>query len=356
MVCSLAGARRGEWTCFVESRNTVHMAKTHSPYTPPYRCRMAEPVPSVRSARLPLPSRTPGVVSSSEAATPMTARSPASPMRLVEDRFVLLEAVGNGRMSTVYLARDRSDEDREVAVKILNTAHPDPIKRELFKRETTALRKLRHPNVIGLRESGWSAAENAFYIVMDHMPHSLDRCLAATPAPPIPIDMYRIMRDLADALANAHSEGVIHRDIKPSNVLLDSTGRALLTDFGISKLITDLTVGETLAGFWSNGYAAPEQRAGEPATFASDVYSLGAVYYRMLSGEEPPPEGPGASLVEDRVPRPFRHALLHMLAGPARGSAASERGADGATGGDPAATRSCRPIPSSSPTMPSATF
>ena len=244
----------------------------------------------------------------------MTARSPVSPTRLVEDRFVLLEAVGNGRMSTVYLARDRSNDDREVAVKILNTTHPDSIKRELFKRETIALRKLRHPNVIGLRESGWSAAENAFYIVMDYVPHSLDRCLAATPAPPIPVDTYRIMRDLADALANAHSEGVIHRDIKPSNVLLDSTGRALLTDFGISKLITDLTVGETLAGFWSNGYAAPEQRAREPATFASDVYSLGAVYYRMLSGEEPPPEGPGASLVEDRVPRPFRRALLQMLA------------------------------------------
>ena len=244
----------------------------------------------------------------------MTDRSPASPTRIVEGRFVLLKEIGNGRMSTVYLACDRSNDDLEVAVKILNTAHPDPIKRELFKRETSALRKLHHPNIIGLRESGWSAGEDAFYIVMDYLPSSLDRCIDATPAPPIPIDTYRIMRDLADALANAHSEGVIHRDIKPSNILLDAMGRALLTDFGISKLMTHLTVGETLAGFWSSGYAAPEQRAGEPTTFASDVYSLGAVFYRMLSGEEPPPEGPGAPLVEDRAPRPFRRALLRMLA------------------------------------------
>ena len=244
----------------------------------------------------------------------MTSGSPTSTTRIVEDRFVLMEGIGDGRMSTVYLAQDRSNDDLEVAVKILNTAHPDAIKRELFKRETSALRKLRHPNIVGLRDSGWSAGEDAFYIVLDYLPYSLDRHFGGQSALPIPIDTYRIMHDLADALANAHSEGVIHRDIKPSNILLDSTGRALLTDFGISKLITHLTVGETLAGFWSSGYAAPEQRAGEPTTLASDIYSLGAVFFHMLSGEEPPPDGPGASLIEDRIPGPFRRVLLCMLA------------------------------------------
>ena len=122
------------------------------------------------------------------------------------------------------------------------------------------------------------------------------------------------MRDLADALANAHSEGVIHRDIKPSNILIDGEGRALLTDFGISKLMTHLTVGETLAGFWSSGYAAPEQRTGGSATSASDVYSLGAVYFHMLSGVEPPADGPKQSLVEEKVQRPFQRVLSRMLA------------------------------------------
>ena len=244
----------------------------------------------------------------------MTDGSEASPKRIIEDRFVLMVQVGDGRMSTVYLAKDRSNNDLEVAVKILNTAHSDEIKRELFKREISALRKLRHPNIVGLRDSGWSADENAFYIVLDYIPHSLDRNLCGAPAPSVPFDTHRIIRDLADALAHAHSEGVIHRDIKPSNILLDSTGRALLTDFGISKLIAHLTLGETLAGFWSSGYAAPEQRVGEPTTFASDVYSLGAVFYHMLSGEGPPPDGPEASLVQDKVQGPFQQVLLRMLA------------------------------------------
>ena len=141
-------------------------------------------------------------------------------------------------MSTVYLAQDTANNNQKVALKLLNTAHADAIKRELFKRETSALRKLSHPNIVGLRDSGWSDGQNAFYIVLDYLPYSLDVHLAGTPALPIPIEKYPIMRDLAHALANAHSEGVIHRDIKPSNVLLDSVGRAHLTDFGISKLMT----------------------------------------------------------------------------------------------------------------------
>ena len=248
----------------------------------------------------------------------MTDGSEVLPKRIIEDRFVLMEEVGDGRMSTVYLAKDRSNNDLGVAVKILNRSHSDEIKRELFKREISALRKLRHPNIVALRDSGWSADENAFYIVLDYIPHSLDRNLCGAPAPSVPFDTHRIMWDLADALAHAHSEGVIHRDIKPSNILLDSTGRALLTDFGISKLIAHLTLGETLAGFWSSGYAAPEQRVGEPTTFASDVYSLGAVFYHMLSGEEPPPDGPEASLIQDNIQGPFQQVLLRMSRNVAR--------------------------------------
>ena len=244
----------------------------------------------------------------------MTGEVAEAQTRVLEDRFVLMEEVGDGRMSTVYRAKDKSNSDLEVAVKILNTAHPNDIKRALFKREIGALRKLRHQNIVGLRESGWSVGENAFYIVLDYVPYSLDRHFRGNPAPSVSIDSYRIMRDLAEALANAHSEGVIHRDIKPSNVLLDSSGRALLTDFGISKLMTHLTVGETLAGFWSNGYAAPEQRGGEPTTFASDVFSLGAVFYYMLSGEDPPPEGPTPSLVQDKLEGQFRRVVSSMLA------------------------------------------
>lgn len=200
-----------------------------------------------------------------------------------------------------------------VAVKVLNTAHSDEIKQELFKRETTALRKLRHANIVGLRERGWWADENSFYIVLDYCPYSLLHVLQGESGTVKP-DPYRVMRQMAEALAHAHSEGVIHRDIKPSNIPVDATGNARLTDFGISKLVASLTVGQTLAGYWSIGYAAPEQRTGGPASFASDVYSLGAVFFHMLSGAEPPPEGPVQSLIDERTDPPFRRMLRRMLA------------------------------------------
>lgn len=233
--------------------------------------------------------------------------------RVIEDRFVLLEEIGNGRMSTVFLAKDTANGDQRVAVKVLNTAHDDAIKHELFKRESTALQKLQHPNVVGMREGGWWKDEGAFYVVLDYYPHTLEQVLREGSGT-VALDSYRIMRQIAEALAHAHSEGVIHRDIKPSNILVDPAGRALLTDFGISKLAASLSVGQTLAGYWSGGYAAPEQRSGGRASFPSDVYSLGAVFFHLLSGVEPPPEGPGQSLIAEKINPPFRRVLQRMLA------------------------------------------
>ena len=108
---------------------------------------------------------------------------------------------------------------------------------------------------------------------------------------------------------------MIHRDIKPSNILLDKDGRPYLTDFGISKLFTDLSIGQTLAGFWSPGYAAPEQQAGQLASFKSDIYSLGAVFYHLLSGQVPLPDGPRPAAVGNYVSAPshIRAVLEGML-------------------------------------------
>ena len=233
------------------------------------------------------------------------------------ERYILQEQIGTGRMSSVHLARDSAFGDAEVAVKILNTSHPDEIKRELFKRETGALKRLSHQNIVGLRHSGWSDSDGAFYLVLDYLPYSLDRYLKGELHSQLGnFQPYRVMRELAEALVYAHSEQVIHRDIKPSNILLDVNGHPMLTDFGISKLLTHLTVGETLAGFWSGGYASPEQRANEPAAPSSDIYSLGAVFFHLLSGREPPPEGPTPSIVDEHVnsPIPIRNVLKRMLA------------------------------------------
>ena len=236
--------------------------------------------------------------------------------RVIDERFVLGDRIGNGRMSSVFVASDRAASDDEVAVKLLNTQHPDEVKRELFKRDTSALRRLRHENIVGLRHSGWSASEQAFYLVLDYLPYSLDRYLKEGAGPLMgELQPYRLMRQLADALAHAHSENIIHRDIKPSNILLTSDGRPMLTDFGVSKLLTHLTIGETLAGFWSSGYAAPEQRAGRTVSASADVYSLGAVFFHLLSRSEPPPEGPTGRMVDNLIdhPVPIKNVVKRML-------------------------------------------
>lgn len=236
---------------------------------------------------------------------------------VLNGRYVLQERIGNGRMSSVYRAIDGGSGDVEVAVKVLNTAHSDAIKRELFNRETAALKRLSHPNIVRLRDRGWLDAENAFYLVLDYMPYSLDRYLKGESRSQYSsIEPYRVIQELAEAVSHAHSENVVHRDIKPSNVLFDLNGRPLLTDFGISKILSHLTVGQTLAGFFSGGYASPEQRATQPTTPMTDIYSLGAVFFHLLTGQEPPYEGPTPTLVDKHVtgPRPLRDILKRMLA------------------------------------------
>ena len=236
----------------------------------------------------------------------------------VADRYLLQERIGGGRMSSVYRALDTAAGDAPVAVKLLNTMHPDPIKREFFKRETTALKQLRHPNIVSLQQSGWSETEGCFYLILDYMPYALDSYLKGDLGlQPGNFNPYRSIRELAGAIAHAHAHDVIHRDIKPSNILIDENGRPHLADFGISKLLDHLTVGETLAGYWSGGYASPEQRASQLAGLKSDIYSLGAVFYHVLAGQAPPPEGPTPAMVDDNcgtVPIRLRNILKGMLA------------------------------------------
>ena len=246
----------------------------------------------------------------------MMARKQTVTGKLYAERYTLQEQIGDGRMSSVYLATDGASDDSQVAVKILNSRHADEVKRETFERETEALRRLRHPNIVRLLDSNWSELDGSFYLVLEHLPSSLDKWLRGeTSIQSSQFDEYRVMRQLAEALAHAHSENVIHRDIKPSNILLDKNANPMLTDFGVSKIITHLTIGETLANFWSRGYASPEQLTGEAAKTESDIFSLGAVFYHLLSGQAPPPEGPTPVMVDacKRCTVPVKNVLKKML-------------------------------------------
>lgn len=237
----------------------------------------------------------------------------------IANRYITRKLIGHGQMSKVYLAQDQLRDGLYIAVKLLNTQHPDELRREFFRRETQSLERMQHPNVVQIYDHGWSEAQQSFYIVLEFLRRRLEDEIAAHTG--LSDDRWvercmPLMRGAADALVHAHGEGVIHRDIKPSNILLDDDGTPKLTDFGISRLKYELATGLTVSGFYSVGYAAPERRAGHTGDERSDIYSLGAVFYHLLARKAPPGDGPTPELVDELrgVAPPLRTILKRMLA------------------------------------------
>ena len=195
-------------------------------------------------------------------------------------------------MATVFLARDLR-HDRAVAVKVLdeNFVHAGA---ERFLYEIRTAARLTHPHVLGVHDSG--EADGLLYYVMPYVAgETLRAQLQRDGALPLPAAI-RLMRELADALAYAHRQGVMHRDLKPENVLI-SGGHAVVADFGIAKALAAVTqaTGTTSAGLTSVGvalgtpaYMAPEQAMGDLATnHRADLYALGVVSYEAIAGTHP---------------------------------------------------------------------
>jgi serine/threonine protein kinase/tetratricopeptide (TPR) repeat protein len=196
--------------------------------------------------------------------------------------------IGQGAFATVYLARDLKHE-RKVAIKVLH-ADPSSETGELrFIREIRLLARLQHPNILPLHDSGH--VETLLYYVMPYVSGETLRDRIARERQ-LNVDVAcNIARDAADALAYAHSQGIIHRDIKPENILL-SAGHPIVADFGIARAI-DLAGVRTLTrtGMGSPGtpaYMSPEQMIGDKELDGrSDTYSLGCVLFEMLTGRPP---------------------------------------------------------------------
>lgn len=207
----------------------------------------------------------------------------------LEDEYELLNELGRGGSAVVYRARDKS-LGREVAIKVVHTrtagANDDAIAR--LAREARTVAKLQHPNIVTvhavrrLREGGLA-------LVMQLVPgRTLKQTVADKGALPAE-QAERVIRDVAQALAYAHSHGVVHRDVKPENIFIDEiTGRAMLSDFGIAHSTEfDSRLTMTGAAIGTPAYMSPEQIDGAPANARSDVYSLGLVSWEMLTGERP---------------------------------------------------------------------
>ncbi|MFO0903281.1 MAG: serine/threonine-protein kinase [Pirellulales bacterium] len=201
----------------------------------------------------------------------------------------VLELVGQGGMGAVYRARQRG-LDRIVALKILPPdAATDAAFAERFHREARALARLSHPHIVTVYDSGRSGAY--FYFVMEYVDGvTLRQAMRAGQVSPR--EALQIIPQICEALQYAHDEGVVHRDIKPENVLVDRKGRVKVADFGLAKLLSNEPLDVSLTGTYqvvgTPRYMAPEQMEGaKQVDHRADIYSLGVVFYELLTGELP---------------------------------------------------------------------
>jgi predicted Ser/Thr protein kinase len=205
---------------------------------------------------------------------------------VIADRYELEELLDHGGMSTVYRGHDRMLE-RTVALKILHAHFGDDAEYvERFRREARAVAQLSHPNIVTVIDRGSSDGHQFIvfeYVEGENLKQLLERI------GPLPVErVVELGIEIADALAFAHAHDLVHRDVKPQNILIDTTGDAKVTDFGIVRsLDVDRGVTQTGTVLGTSNYLSPEQAAGSPVTPATDIYSLGVVLYELLTGEVP---------------------------------------------------------------------
>ena len=204
-------------------------------------------------------------------------------------QFEVLGFIGKGGMGAVYKALQPA-LDRFVALKVLPQAVAnDPGFAERFNREARALARLSHPNIVGVYDFGKAGALH--YLVMEFVDGANLREVERT-GKLSPEQALAIVPQICEALQFAHNEGIVHRDIKPENLLLDKKGRLKITDFGIAKMLNVPTDKLSLTGardvMGTPHYMAPEQiEKPQTVDHRADIYSLGVVFYEMLTGELP---------------------------------------------------------------------
>jgi serine/threonine protein kinase len=203
---------------------------------------------------------------------------------LLAGRYRLGTLLGRGGMGEVRAGTDLR-LDRQVAVKLLRSELADQAElRARFEREARAAARISHPNVVAVFDTG--EHHGVPYIVMERLPGTTlaDELDAGSCTEQ---QACTIGLEVLSALDAAHRLGVVHRDIKPGNILRGHDGHVKVADFGIAKIAEDSDPGTTGVLFATAAYLAPERLAGEPATPASDLYSVGLVLYEALAGRPP---------------------------------------------------------------------
>jgi DNA-binding response OmpR family regulator/predicted Ser/Thr protein kinase len=214
-------------------------------------------------------------------------------------RFQVLELLGHGAMASVYHALD-TEKQEDVALKIPDTRFvekEDFINR--FIREARAMALLQHHGIVGIQ--GIEQHERIPLLVMEYVEgESLEQILAKKSRLGLD-EAVEYMLQICDAVAYAHEQGVIHRDLKPSNLLINETGRLLIADFGISKIISTNAREETLTFVGTPIYMSPEQCGEGVLDSRTDLYSLGVIFYEMLLGKPPFCGGTPAEIIKGHL-------------------------------------------------------
>ncbi len=204
-------------------------------------------------------------------------------------RFQILAQLGKGGMATVYKAFQPA-LDRTVALKVLHPGISEsPEMRERFDREAKAIARLQHPNIIQVFD--FDTVDGHSFLVMELVDGGTLKAklveLART-GQRIPLgEASRIVREVGEALDAAHNQGIVHRDVKPSNILLTTSGKAVVADFGIARIIAGAQQTQTGVGVGTPEYMSPEQSQGLEIDHRSDIYSLGIMAYELVTGRVP---------------------------------------------------------------------
>jgi serine/threonine protein kinase len=197
---------------------------------------------------------------------------------------VIEELLGQGGMARVYRGK-QENLDRTVAIKVLPPYYAaDQSFVERFKLEARATARLSHPHIVTVHDAG--EEDGRLFIIMEYIGGgTLKQCIAA---PMSMREITRVVHEVASALTYAHSMGIVHRDVKPVNVLMDTTGRSVLSDFGIAKVLEgSAALTQSGAGVGTPEYMSPEQCRGTSVDARSDIYALGVMLYEMLTLHTP---------------------------------------------------------------------
>lgn len=203
----------------------------------------------------------------------------------ISGRYKILQLIGGGGMSNVYLAHDII-LNRDVAIKILryDLSNEEELHRR-FQREALSATSLTNPNIVSIYDVGED--EEMHYIVMEYIKGKTLKQYIQEFSPLSAARSIHIMKQLTSAIAHAHENGIIHRDIKPQNILMDEEGNVKITDFGIATSLGATSFTQTNSVIGTVHYLSPEQARGGLATMKSDIYALGIVLYELLTGELP---------------------------------------------------------------------